>query len=387
MSESFDVVVVGAGITGVSTAYHLLKLGVGRVLLLERAAPAAGGTGKSAAIVRQHYSSALMARLALESVAVLEEVERETPGAFYQSGYMMLVPQELRQAADSNLEMQRAVGIDTRWLTSEEIATKAPWLDSRNIGGVAYEARGGYADPVRVTEHFIGKFRDAGGVVRVRTPCRALWRDGDRVTGVVVDGDHIEAGAVVNAAGPWAKPLAEQANIPMPLRAVREQDSIWQARGGRPLPEVSISNAVDAIYLRPMGEGRFLIGQGFPKEYFDVDPYNYRETADQAFIELMAERAIGRFPPLQGMALLSAYAALYDVTPDWHPFIGPRTGIDGYYDACGGSGHGFKVGPAIGRGLAECIAHGKTTVDFAGLSHDRIAAGQLFVGAYGGNRG
>jgi len=193
--------------------------------------------------------------------------------------------------------------------------------------------------------------------------------------------------AVVNAAGPWARPLAEQAGLEMPLRSVREQDSIWQARGSRPLPETSVSNAVDAIYLRPMGEGRFLIGQGFPKEYVDVDPYNYRETAEQEFVEVMLERATRRFPPLEGMTLITAYAALYDVTPDWYPFIGPRTGLDGYYDACGGSGHGFKIGPAIGRALADWIVDGETTEGFAGLSHDRLAAGRLFTGAYGGNRG
>jgi sarcosine oxidase, subunit beta len=387
MSEIFDVIVVGAGITGASTALHLLQLGAGRVLLLERATPAAGGTGKSAAIVRQHYSNKLMARLALESVAMLEGVESESPGAFFQSGYMMLVPQELKQAADLNLEMQRQAGIDTRWLDPDEVTRQAPWLDQRGIAGVAYERRGGYADPVRVTEYMVEQFRLAGGVVRTRTPCRALLRDGDRVMGVVVDGGHIHASTVVNAAGPWAKPLAEQAGIEMPLRSVREQDSIWQARGGRPLPEISISNAVDAIYVRPMSEGRFLIGQGFPKEYLDVDPYNYRETADQAFVELMLDRATKRFPPLEGMTLLTAYAALYDVTPDWYPFIGPRTGLDGYCDACGGSGHGFKIGPAIGRSLAEWIMQGEVGEDFSALSHDRIAAGRLFVGAYGGNRG
>ena len=106
----------------------------------------------------------------------------------------------------------------------------------------------------------------------------------------------------------------------------------------RPLPDVSVSNAVDATYLRPMGRRRFLFGQGFPKDYADVDPYNYRETADETFVELMLARATRRFPPLEGMTLLTAYAALYDVTPDWYPFIGPRAGLAGYYDACGGSG-------------------------------------------------
>ncbi len=387
MGTTYDVVVVGSGITGASTAWHLKALGADRVLLLDRAGPASGGTGKSAAIVRQHYSTALMVGLAAESIGVLEEMEAESPGRFWQSGYMMLVPPELAERADGNLRMQREAGVDTRWLDANEIADRAPWLDTDGVAGVAYEPRGGYADPVRVTECFVERFLAAGGEYRGKTACRALVRDGDRVTGVLLDDGQVGAGAVVNAAGPWARPLAEHAGIEMQLEAYREQDSIWQARGNRPLPVTSISNAVDAIYLRPMGDDRFVIGQGFPKEYFEVDPYNYRETAEDAFVELMLERATRRIPPLEGMRLIASYAALYDVTPDWYPFIGPRAGLDGYFDACGGSGHGFKIGPAIGQRLADWILTGETTAEFAGLGYDRLTAGALYVGAYGGNRG
>jgi len=387
MSERFDAVIVGAGITGTSTAYHLMDEGAGRVLLVERGAVASGGTGKSAAIIRQHYSTALLARLTLRGIGMMSAFEAEKPGAFWQSGYMMLVPEDLKEKADANLVMQRAAGIDTDWLEGAEITARAPWLNMDGVAGVVYEPKGGYADPLRVTERFIERFQTAGGSYRPQTPCRGLVRDGDTITGVMLESGPISAAAVVNAAGPWAKPLADTAGIDMPLRAVREQDSIWQARGGRPLPTVSISNAVDAIYLRPMGDGRFLIGQGFPKEYQDVDPYNYREAADDEFINLILERAAVRYPPLEGMTLLSAYAALYDVTPDWYPFIGPRAGLAGYFDACGGSGHGFKIGPAIGQELARWILTGTTSEDFAGLSYDRLAAGKLFAGAYGGNRG
>jgi glycine/D-amino acid oxidase-like deaminating enzyme len=136
-----------------------------------------------------------------------------------------------------------------------------------------------------------------------------------------------------------------------------------------------------------MGSNRFLVGQGFPKEYFPVDPYNYRETADESFAELMYERATKRIRPFEGMSLLTSYAALYDVTPDWYPFVGPRRNLSGYFDACGGSGHGFKIGPAIGKELAAWVHTGSAAKDFSQLSHDRLADNYKFVGAYGGNRG
>ena len=114
--------------------------------------------------------------------------------------------------------------------------------------------------------------------MRLDTPVRELLRSGDTVTGILTDDGPITAGSVVNAAGPWSKFLAESAGIEMDMGCVREQDTVWEARGERPLPEVSISNAVDAIYLRPLGERRYVVGRGYPKDYFPADPYNYKET-------------------------------------------------------------------------------------------------------------
>ena len=387
MSNNFDAIIIGAGITGASTAYHLKKNGVNRILLLDRRGAAAGGTGKSAAICRQHYSTSLMARLALESISMMAEIEKEKAGSFFQSGYMMLLPPTLIEAAAKNLELQQSVGVETRFLSKQEITTMAPWLNTDGVAEVIFEQLGGYADPVRITEYFVHKFVENGGEFRNDTPCRGLISETDRVAGVILDSGPLHADIVVNAAGPWAPIIAKMAGIELEIRAVREQDSIWQARSNRPLPSVSISNAVDSIYVRPMGENRFLIGQGFPKDYFDVDPYNFKQTADDEFVNLILQRTSKRYPTLEGMQLISAYSALYDVTPDWYPFIGPRSDIKGYYDASGGSGHGFKIGPAVGKELANWIVKGETSDDFSQLSYDRLASQRLFIGAYGGNRG
>lgn len=389
MASSYDVAVVGCGITGSSTAYHLKKRGVKRVLLLERDRAASGGTGKSAALVRQHYSTPLMARLALAGVGHFKRMAEELgmDGGYVRSGYVFLIPPESLAAARSNSELQRAVGVDTRFLTDQEIDSRMPWLNRERVAAVVYEAEGGYADPVRSTEAYVNGFKRLGGEYRERTPVRALRREGDRITGLLTDADEIHAGAVVNAAGPWAPPLARLAGLKLEMRTIREQDTVWQWPAGRPIPEVSISNGVDATYMRPVGERRFVVGRGFPKDYVDCDPYNYKQTADDWFIREVQERSERRFPPFQGARLIDAYAALYDVTADWYPFIGPRAGLAGYYDASGGSGHGFKIGPAIGKELADWIVDGRIGDDFARLSYDRLARQQLFQGAYGGNRG
>jgi glycine/D-amino acid oxidase-like deaminating enzyme len=388
MSSRYDFIIIGAGITGASTAYHLKKLGMKRVLLFERSKPAAGGTGRSAAVIRQHYSTALLSLLTKESIGMLSAMPDEigVSGGYVKSGWMFLISADMMEGARKNIAMQQGCGINTRFLDEAEIAGHAPWLNPEGVAAVAYEKDGGYADPVQATEAYVKGFVDLGGEVRTNTPVRELTRDGERITGVVTDDGPIEADLVVNAAGPWAKPLAASANIEMELSVVREQDTVWEARPNGPVPEVAVSNGVDAIYVRPLGDRRFVVGRGYPKEYFPVDPYNYKETADEDFVSDVITRLEHRFPPMAGAKLIDSYAALYDVTPDWYPFIGPRSGLAGYADACGGSGHGFKIGPAIGRYLARWISDGTVEDDFAKLSYDRLESGWKFVGAYGGNR-
>lgn len=389
MSETYDVIVVGAGITGASTAYHLKRQGVKKVLLFERRVPASGGTGKTAGMVRQHYSTPLAARLSKESIHMFAAMTEElgASGGYVAAGYVLLVPAHMLEGTRNNVAMQQSIGVNTRFLDEDEIADRLPWLNPDGVTAVVYEPDGGYADGILTTEAYVKGFKDRGGEIKLKTPVRELRRDGDRVTGVVTDDGPIAAGAVVNAAGPWAKFLAASAGIDMEMRSVREQDTVWEARGDRPLPEVTISNAVDAIYVRPLGNRRYVVGRGFPKDYYDVDPYNYKETADEEFVSDVLTRMERRFPPFAGVRRIDAYAALYDVTTDWYPIIGPRRGLSGYYDACGGSGHGFKIGPAIGRHLARWIAEGVVDPEFAQLSYDRFGTGQLFVQAFGGNRG
>ena len=389
MPQSFDVVVVGAGITGASTAFHLRRQGVPKVLLVDRSDPASGGTGKSAAIIRQHYSTPVLSRLTKAGIAMMLEL-RQTTGresGFVQAGWYFLVPADMREQAERNIAMQRKLGIDTRVLTDREILETMPWLDPEGIDRVIFEAEGGYADPVKVTEAYVAGFTRGGGTFWGKTPVRRLKREANGICGIETDDDTVTAGTVVNAAGPWARFLAESADLKLPLRAVREQDTIWQVRGGRPLPTSSISNAVDASYVRPLGQNRFVIGRGYPKEYVDVDPYNYKLTADDYFIRDVQSRIERRFPPFAGMSLIASYAALYDVTPDWYPFYGPREGLKGYADASGGSGHGFKIGPAAGAELARWIATGEVAEDFAALSYDRIPQNRLFTQTFAGNRG
>jgi sarcosine oxidase, subunit beta len=384
-----DIIVIGAGITGSSAAYWLKKKGVSKVLLLDKGAgPACANTGKSAAIVRSFYTIPVMARLAKEAVSLFHRLPDElgNDGGFRNTGFTQLIPPDWVDVAREKVAMHRSLGIDTTLVDASEFAREHEWLNPDGVGVVVYEASSGYADPVQTTAAFVEAFSVAGGEVRFRAPCRRLLREDDRITGIETEDGRIEAGAVINAAGPWARDLAEFAGLDLPLRAVREQDTVWEMRPDRPLPTSPVANAVDATYLRPMGGRRWLMGRAFPKPYFDVDPNNFKQSVDNdAAMEMYALTA-GRVPGIEGAELIEGYAALYDVTPDWLPFVGPRQGIEGYYDLSGGSGHMFKTGPVIARELVDWILEGTVADDFRQFSHDRIAAGNLFQQGFGGNR-
>jgi len=386
---SYDFIVVGAGIAGASAAYHLKTGGAQKVLLLDRGGPAAGGTGKSAAIMRQSYSTTLLVRLAMKSIVMLRNAKTElgSDGGLHEVGYTFIYSRDMLEGARRNFAMQKSLGVVNKWCDGYGFPELFPEANPDGIAAMVHEPHGGYADPVRATEAYVDAFVRAGGEFRPRTPVRRLLGDAKRVGGIELDDGPLAAGSVINAAGPWARPLAESVGLDLPMRSVREQDTAWEVPAGRPIPPTSVSNGVDAVYMRPMGGRRFIIGRGFPKVYFDVDPYNYKTTADPDFIHDVQTRVEARLPPFAGMKLIEAYAALYDVTPDWYPFVGPRSDTRGYADFSGGSGHGFKIAPAIGAELAQWLIAGKVAEDFRQFSHDRIANGRLFVQSFGGNRG
>jgi glycine/D-amino acid oxidase-like deaminating enzyme len=126
--------------------------------------------------------------------------------------------------------------------------------------------------------------------------------------------------ARLNAAGPWAPALACQAGIELKMRTVREQDTIWEALGGRPLSTCWISNAVDAIYVRPLGENRYVVGRGFPKPYADVDPHNYNHGRCQLHCRRVGAHGAAH-PDVAGARLVHSYAALYDLSEDWYQYV------------------------------------------------------------------
>ena len=391
MKTTADAVIIGGGAVGTSTLYHLTKLGMTDVVLLEKGNLASGSTGDSAAIVRQHYSNEVSTLLVKRGIEILLALPDETgTDVFTQAGWCFLVPPEAESSFVENMAQLQGLGVRTWEISIEEAAEKhLPGLNPDGIARVAYEPDGGYADPHLLCQVFADRARELGAEVYPNTPVTGITMSGDRVTGVQTPNGDISSPIVVNAAGPWAGAIGRMAGLDLPLEISREQEMMLRVPSGASAPQCSVSNMVERIYFRPTKEqGTVLIGVGHPKENEPVSPDDYDRRADPDFIEDAGGRLAHRLPHLADAEVIASWAGLYTITPDWSMIVDRAPGVEGMYLAVGGSGHSFKLAPAIGQCLAEMIATGNAaTVDIAPLRASRFSEGDPLRSTYGGNRG
>jgi glycine/D-amino acid oxidase-like deaminating enzyme len=219
------------------------------------------------------------------------------------------------------------------------------------------------------------------------TSVTGLIRAGGAVKGVRTSAGDIAAGAVVNAAGPWAHTVAQWAGLDVSLTVTREEEVILDMRDAGGPPRLVVSDGCRATYYRPVRPSQTLVGRGFPKDYQEVDPDHFKESADSEFIQDVTARVTARFPSFEQAQVIRAYTGLYDVSRDWHPILGKVDGVEGLYMCFGFSGHGFKIAPAVGELMAQEILDGAAhSIDIGSLRLERFAKGELLQGAYGGNR-
>jgi sarcosine oxidase, subunit beta len=388
MSRIVDAVIIGAGINGASIAFNLAKRGYKNIAVLERFTIASGGTGKSAAIVRQHYSNEVLIRMVKRSRDVFEFFADEIGGSagFVKTGYLFFVPEYVVDKFNVNIATQQKLGIRTRAISKEESREISPQIDPSDAGAIAYEPDSGYADPFESTVSYLQAAKALGARVYQTCPVQSIRVRNGKIEGVVSAKEEFSTPLVVNVSGPWANQIGAMVNIKYPVQVTREQEVMFRTQSPSECPTLTVSDMCNAIYFHPFGQ-ELLVGRGYPKEYEEVDPDNYPEGSDLDFVEDTAERVAKRVPAIERAMILKGYSGLYDVTPDWHPIIGRHLEVEGFITAVGFSGHGFKLAPAVGEAVAELITDGESkAVDLSLFSAGRFATGRTFTAAYGGNR-
>jgi sarcosine oxidase subunit beta len=375
--RSADVVVIGGGANGASTAFHLTTLGVRDVLLLERRHLAAGATGKSGALVRMHYTNEAESRLALESLKVFRNFEAIVGGAcgFEAVGFVQLVGPDYREALRRNVARQQRLGVDTREISLDEARALVPGVDLAGVGAAAYEPGSGFADPTATAYAFAAAARRAGATIQTRCEALRVITERGRVTGVETSAGRVATSAVVVAAGAWAQPLLAPLGLDWGLQPYRIQVAIFRWPAGFTHRHPAIIDATQKSWFRPEGDAATLIGVELGSAH--VDPEKYDEPVDAAYVAGCRAALATRFPAFEDAPMRGGWAGMIMMSPDGRPVIDRVPSVEGLWVMAGDSGTSFKTSPAIGRCLAEWITGGApVTADLAPFSSRRFAEGR-----------
>lgn len=369
MADVADVVVIGGGCAGSSIAWQLAKQGGGRIVQLEKSGIAAGATGWSSAIIRQHYVHETLAKMALRALRVYQHFDDVVGGdaGFRTTGFLVLVGPADAETLATNVAMHQRVGIDAQMLAPDALREYEPRAIRDDVGAVAWEPEAGYADPVGTTNGYAAAARRLGVDQRIGVTVTGLRVEGDRVLGVETDKGFVASRAVVVAAGYRTRELLAPLGFDVPLTPIRHPIAIVQRSSNFGRAHPIVSDRINGAYYRPEGAELTLLGTTAADDGRvdpEVEASRLPTDAEQA---TLVERYCQRFPSQAAATLRPGYTGVYDCSPDLQPLLGPVPGVEGLHVAVGFSGHGFKLSPVVGELVAEKVLTGNTTfvdIDF-----------------------
>lgn len=369
-----DVVVIGGGCMGASTAFHLARKGLD-VILVERRHLASGATGHSGAIVRQHYETRIGIRLARESLRFFQRFEAETghPCDFRQTGFLSGARPRDARAFDALLALLHSEGVRVERLSPREAMDEEPQLVSSDLAAVVHDPDAGYADPIATAVGFGAAARDHGATILENSTVKGFATRRGRVTGVRLRSARtIASDRVVLTGGNWTPRLARTVGVRLPIRFVRGEVAILRRPSNFGAPPKIHFDFYGNTYSRPEGDKDVLVGyRDTPVHRTSTEPELRDDSVPTSTVHDLRGRLAARFPAMARAQPRGGWAGLYDVTPDAYPIL-DAVGPEGLYVAVGFSGHGFKLAPAVGRLLAEFVSAGRRPEALAPLRASRF---------------
>ena len=381
-----DVVVAGAGAFGLSTAYHLAALGAGRVVVLDRFAPASQTSPRAAGLFKLVQADETLTRLAQLSIRIVTGFEADTGVAMphVRSGSLLLARTPAHaELVRAEAAASRAWGVELELVDAATVHRLAPYLTGEGVLTACHIPGDIYVEePPTLLAAYRTAAERLGVEIVGHTPVTALRTRNGRVASVVTPRGEVRTETVVDAAGAWAAAVGELVDVHVPIAPVRHQLLITAPVAGI-APTEPIARIVDAaVYVRP-ARGGLMMG-GFEADPLPLDPRRAgsdfaieRVPLDRAVLEGCATQVADQVPALVGAAAAEHRAGLFTMTVDARFLLGPAAGLDGFWLATGCNGSGFSLASGTGRVLAEWITTGEPSLDVRGLDPRRFASSGL----------
>jgi glycine/D-amino acid oxidase-like deaminating enzyme len=383
-----DLVVIGGGVIGLHVAWKLAQAGAGRVVLFEKRVFGAGESGKSGAILRQHYSHETLVRMARASLGEYAQLHESTDGGigFRRPGMVFICHERDRSALDGNVALQRSCGVPVERVDVAGLRQLEPraTFEDHVIG--AFERDAGFVDPALTLPAIAAQARAAGAQLVEGTQVADVVVDAtSRIEAVkLADGTLVKTRTVVNCGGPWASLLCRRLGIDLPLAVVRPEQAFFAPPRAYGLERHVIADLPNGTYWKSEASGLTRVGLlSFEHDAQVDDPDRYDESASGAFLADCRARLARRVAAYADAVCWGGCGALYTVTPDAQALIGAVEGVEGLFIVSGFSGHGFKLGPSVGRGVAGLVLGGESgPLDRDFFSPRRFREGRRNTPAY-----
>lgn len=360
LKDSYDVVIIGGGVHGLSTAYYLGQMGITDVAVLDKDYLGGGASARSTAIIRSNYLTA-------EAIPFFRESHKLYQGLASELGFNLLFDEmgrlDIGHSESSvywlrlRAEFNQLLGVDSRIIGPAEIKEIVPPIDLREGKPLPIMAAL-YHPPAGVVRHDavvwgMGRGADRAGVeLHPFTEVTGITRENGRVTGVETPSGRIGAGVVVSATAGWTSTITAMVDLDVPIVTFPLQACVTEPV--KPYVHTTISSADLHVYVYQTDRGELVIGG-------PVDPYStYSQKSTLDMLHELAASTLELLPELRDIKILRQWAGLCDMTPDYAPIMGKVDGLDGFILNCGWGTWGFKAAPASGKTTAELIATGKT---------------------------
>ena len=380
MNETYDAIVVGAGVMGASIAYNLSQRGL-KVLILERQSVAVGATGASSGLVRMHYDIEVDSALAWQSFHFFRNWRERIGGecGFHRTGFLQIVSPDKNDQLRGNVEMQKRIGILTDVLTAAEVKMIAPMFKTGDFELAAYEPESGYADPVLTTNSFIANAKAYGSVLMQDCEVTGIRVSGGKVAGVDSGRGSFDAPIIVNCAGTFADRIGRMVDVEIPLDTW-SHDVAFVKRPAKVGMHPTVIDDSLSMYFRPEGELTLIGLEDYNR--MSEPPESDLGRVDPEFVMRAIDRICERIDGMEEGSLHSTHVGRDGLTPDQRAIIA-HAGPAGFHIACGFSGTGFKLSPAVGVCMSELILDGGAKlVDISSLDLGRFARGELLEGEH-----